>query len=158
MSGEEYSDETRLLRSSSDIIKDNNAGVSAEKDSDLEAQEGLISSRRSSISPTSRRGGVGGFKDLLIKHLDGVWGLSGHHLSIKCGRDNSPNHGGREVRGQLSAVDHPHHHNQHHQIQQQVTIGWKLSKQIQRGKKANSLQRPKVKINTNSDFRNTIKR
>ncbi|KAM1167000.1 hypothetical protein ACFX19_029608 [Malus domestica] len=119
MSGEEYSDETRLLRSSSDIIKDDNAGVSAEKDSDLEAQEGLISCRRSSISPTSRRGGVGGFKDLLIKHLDGVGGLSGRRLSIKRGRDNSPNHGGREVRGQLSAVDHHHHHNQHHQIQQQ---------------------------------------
>ncbi|KAM1276406.1 hypothetical protein ACFX13_029630 [Malus domestica] len=94
MSGEEYSDETRLLQSSSDIIKDDNAGILAEKDSDLEAQEGLISSRRSSISPTSRRGEVGGFKDLLIKHLDGVGGLSGRRLSIKRGRDNSPNHGG----------------------------------------------------------------
>ncbi|XP_068338075.1 chloride channel protein CLC-f-like [Pyrus communis] len=115
MSGEEYSDENHLLRSSNDVTNDENAGVSAEKDNDLEAQEGLISSRKSSISPTSRRGGVGGFKDLLIKHLDGGGGLSGRRLNVKRGRDNSPNHGGREIRDQQRPpVDHHHHHNQQH--------------------------------------------
>ncbi|TQD69426.1 hypothetical protein C1H46_045041 [Malus baccata] len=115
MSGEEYSDENHLLRSSNDITNDENAGVSAEKDNDLEAQEGLISSRKSSISPTSRRGGVGGFKDLLIKHLDGGGGLSGRRLNVKRGRDNSPNHDGREIRDQQRPpVDHHHHHNQQH--------------------------------------------
>ncbi|KAH0997723.1 hypothetical protein GBA52_021587 [Prunus armeniaca] len=111
MSGE---DEALLLRSSNDVNKDENGGASAEKDSDLEAQDGM-SSRKNSISPTSRRGGVGGFKDLLIKHLDGAGGLSGRRISFKRGREN---HNHREIREPRSPVDphHQHHnHQQHHE-------------------------------------------
>lgn len=79
MSGEEYSDETLLLRSSND----ENGAVSAEDDGDLEAQEERLS-RRSSTSPSSRGGtGVGAFKDLLLKHLDGAGKLSGRRNSFK---------------------------------------------------------------------------
>ncbi|KAI5321454.1 PREDICTED: chloride [Prunus dulcis] len=111
MSGE---DEALLLRSSNDINKDENGGASAENGSDLEAQDGM-SSRKNSISPTSRRGGIGGFKDLLIKHLDGAGGLSGRRLSFKRGREN---HNHREIREPRSPVDphHQHHnHQQHHE-------------------------------------------
>lgn len=123
MSGEEYSDETHLLRSSNDIIAgDENGGVSAEDDDDdddLEAQQGILTttSRKNSISPSSRggSGGVGGFKDLILKHLDGAGRLSGRRNSFKRldgNRDRGGDSNRREIREHRSPVDqlrHNHH-------------------------------------------------
>lgn len=116
MSGEEYSDETHLLRSSNDINKDENGAVSPEDDNDGDGDGDLeAQSRKSSISPSSR---VGAFKDLLLKHLDGVGGLSGRRNSFKrldgnWDRDRGRESNRRESRERRSPVDQLRHSSNH---------------------------------------------
>ncbi|XP_062015029.1 chloride channel protein CLC-f [Rosa rugosa] len=118
MSGEGYSDETHLLRSSNDINKDENGAVSPEDDNDGDGDADLeAQSRKSSISPSSR---VGAFKDLLLKHLDGVGGLSGRRNSFKRldgnwdrDRDRGRESNRRESRERRSPVDQLRHSSNH---------------------------------------------
>lgn len=122
MSGEEedYSDSTRLLRSSNanTNLANNDNNVTTDHHIDLEAEDSQVPVHRSprsySVSPV-------GFKDLLIKHLDR--GFSPRRLSFKrLDRDRNLDRSIDPRPPSPPSLSHqdPHPHPLHHHQQEQL--------------------------------------